>query len=260
MAKTVVEKVASPKPDVSIFKISGVLGYHENEVLAKFFAECSRKSIRKLILEFSNLSSLGGGCAKIIREAAVTGEVVICVVGASATVRNFLEKAGETPIRYVADLDAALAAIDTAPPSKGDTPAATSAKATGAAAGAQMPRGAGSRPLPAGDKPLPPGRPKQEVLEAAVALEDQDMAAGATEPAKAKPQATPAPPKGDTAPDRELERRLVQYRSLFSLNSDFNRIQEKGRLLDAFLLTTIAQAGTESAGVEGPEVGGMTWE
>lgn len=246
MAKTVVEKVASPKPDVSIFKISGVLGYHENEVLTKFFSECSRKNITKLILEFSDLGSLGGGCAKIIREAAVSGEVIVCLVGASTTVRNFLEKAGETPILYVTDLDAALAAIDATPVPKKSAPAASAN-----APGGETPQRAGARAAQPAGQPLPAGRKKPDVLEAAVALEDGDMAAGATQPAGGKTTPQKAPPKAprasDPEHDRELERRLVQYRSLFSLNSDFNRIQEKGRLLDAFLLTTIAQAGTESA-------------
>ncbi|MDH3216582.1 MAG: hypothetical protein OEN01_09855, partial [Candidatus Krumholzibacteria bacterium] len=61
MAKTLVEKVASPKPDITIFKITGVLGYHENEVLEKFFTECDKKNITKLIVDFSDLGSLGGG-------------------------------------------------------------------------------------------------------------------------------------------------------------------------------------------------------
>jgi hypothetical protein len=116
MAKTVVEKVNSPNSDVSIFKISGVLGYHENAVLTKFFCECVRKGMTRLIMDFSELGSLGGGCAKIIREAATAGEVVVCVVGASKTIRNFLEKAGETPIIYESDQDGALDKIGAAQP------------------------------------------------------------------------------------------------------------------------------------------------
>lgn len=69
---------------------------------------------------------------------------------------------------------------------------------------------------------------------------------------KSRPRSAPAEDpsaKGAGSPkrDRDLERKLVQYRSLFSLNSDFSRIHEKSRLLDAFLLTTIAQAGVECA-------------
>ncbi|UCH83511.1 MAG: HD domain-containing protein, partial [Candidatus Latescibacterota bacterium] len=46
---------------------------------------------------------------------------------------------------------------------------------------------------------------------------------------------------------KELKRSLVQYKWLFSLNADFSAIEDKGQLLDAFLLTTIAQVGVEAA-------------
>ena len=100
MAKTVVKKIDSPHPDVSIFKINGVLGYHENSFLEKFFGECSNGGIKKLIMDFSELSSLGGGCAKVIRGAANEGQVVVCIIGASAMVHSFLEKSGKTKIIY----------------------------------------------------------------------------------------------------------------------------------------------------------------
>ena len=92
MSKTFVEKVASPDPGVSIFKISGTLGYHENEVIEKFFRECEKKSITKLVMDFSNLSSLGGGVAKIIGQAAQQGVIVVCVTGASSRVKTVLGK------------------------------------------------------------------------------------------------------------------------------------------------------------------------
>jgi len=49
------------------------------------------------------------------------------------------------------------------------------------------------------------------------------------------------------ADSRELQKRIVQYNTLFSINSDFYRLRERKALLDAFLLTTIAQVGVESA-------------
>ena len=122
MAKTVVEKVTSPNPDVSIFKISGVLGYHENAVLTKFFGECVKKAMSRLIMDFSELGSLGGGCAKIIREAAATGEVVVCIVGASNTVHSFLEKTGKTHIIYESDQDSARVKIAAVQPKPAEAP------------------------------------------------------------------------------------------------------------------------------------------
>ena len=124
MAKTVVKKIDSPHPDVTIFKINGVLGYHENSVLEKFFGECSKRGIKKLIMDFSELSSLGGGCAKVIRGAANEGQVVVCIVGASAMVHSFLEKSGKTKIIYENDLDKALASVSSAAASE-TGPAAT---------------------------------------------------------------------------------------------------------------------------------------
>ena len=44
-----------------------------------------------------------------------------------------------------------------------------------------------------------------------------------------------------------LKKKLIQFRALFSLNSEFSKIGEKTKLLDAFLLSTIAQVGVESA-------------
>jgi hypothetical protein len=264
MAKTVVEKVASPNPDVSIFKVSGVLGYHENEVLAKFFGECEKKNLTKLIVDFTDLGSLGGGCAKIIREAAVGGRIVICVTGASKTVQTFLEGAGETPILYEPDVESGLAKIDRAQPQR--APSAQSHSDGPDKPGSEDSK---TRPSPKLDgldshraKPLPPGPSKplprtaekqQAVPQAAVALQEEEEPAAAPKkksrqaPAAAKPAAPKPAAAKDVAPTRDLERRLLQYRSLFSLNSDFSRIRERSRLLDAFLLTTIAQAGTESA-------------
>jgi HD-GYP domain-containing protein (c-di-GMP phosphodiesterase class II) len=56
-----------------------------------------------------------------------------------------------------------------------------------------------------------------------------------------------APLDGAPADARELQKRIVQYNTLFSINADFYRLRDRKALLDAFLLTTIAQVGVESA-------------
>jgi len=62
------------------------------------------------------------------------------------------------------------------------------------------------------------------------------------------PPAAPLPVDDGAAADpRELQKRIVQYNTLFSINADFYRLRERKALLDAFLLTTIAQVGVESA-------------
>jgi hypothetical protein len=62
---------------------------------------------------------------------------------------------------------------------------------------------------------------------------------------------------------KELKRTLVQYKWLFSLNADFNAIEDKDQLLDAFLLTTIAQVGVEAAAFleyTGDEFAAVCWK
>lgn len=222
MAKTLVEKVSSPEPDVSIFKISGVLGYHENGVLEKFFSECGKRNIHRLIIDFSHLTSLGGGCATIIRKAALDGEVTICIVGASATVRNFLENKGETPIAYLDDHEEAIKHVKSPQePARVGARAATEQKGsakTGETAGTNSKSAPKSRKVDPRHKPAASASPRK-----------------------------PAEKNADDSHDRDLEKKIVQYRALFSVNADFNRIHEKSRLLDAFLLTAIAQVGVEAA-------------
>jgi hypothetical protein len=271
MAKTVVEKVPSPNTDISIFKISGVLGYHENAVLTKFFGECTKKGMTRLIMDFSELGSLGGGCARIIREAAMTGEIVICVVGASTTVHNFLEKAGKTPIIYESDQGTALNKVAAAEPKPskapaGDAsggeaatvdPAATGAPKSGEPPGDEVANvdGATTEAEESKDedrdtepvrrqKPVKArGEPQAEGRESPPILDDD---AHEVAPHSTPTAAAGADGEGPT-PEDGLKRRLLRYRSLFSLTADFGRIREKSRLLDAFLLTTITQTGTDSA-------------
>ncbi|MCK4773692.1 MAG: HD domain-containing protein, partial [Candidatus Krumholzibacteria bacterium] len=105
-----------------------------------------------------------------------------------------------------------------------------------------------------GERPPPrPARTRKkqeqaEVLEAASALDADEEAEDAKQPASAAP-ATAKPGDGNAGPasDKKLKRRLLRYRSLFSLTADFGQIREKSRLLEAFLLTTISQTGSESA-------------
>jgi ABC-type hemin transport system ATPase subunit len=68
--KTRIEKLSSPDPGVTVFKITGTLGFHEKAVLERIFAECNRRGLARVLFEVSELESLGGGCARIIREEA----------------------------------------------------------------------------------------------------------------------------------------------------------------------------------------------
>jgi len=226
MAKTVVQKVESPDPDVTIFKISGTLGFHENKVLVKFFDECSSRGIHNLVIDFSDLGSLGGGCAKIFREAAERGRVRIAIAGASRTVLGFLQTGEPGPILFAPDVDQAIAAVRAGPaPKKQDIQ-----RESGSARGA------------------PISEPTVDRGYAADVLNDVDDLLGVAETACAVAEPRPAPkPAAASDETREVKRKLVRYRALFSLNKEFGRIEEKSRLLDAFLLSTIAQVGVESA-------------
>ncbi|MCZ6766871.1 MAG: HD domain-containing protein [bacterium] len=204
MPKTLVEKVSSPETDVTIFKISGTLGFHENEVLVKFFTECAKKGVSKLIFDFSALTSLGGGCAKILCSEASSGKLLLCIAGASSTVRNFLKGKGDGDISFCSDLAIAVERIE------------------------QAPEPAGGSAAKADNVP-----------------EKNDDASDKTDKANIA-KATEAK-TGKDEDDHALRQKLVQYRALLSLKSDLNRIRDKAYLLDAFLLTVIAQVGVETA-------------
>src|SRR5712675_883908 len=109
--KTRIEKLSSPDPGVTVFKITGTLGFHEKTVLERIFAECNRRGLARVLFEVSELESLGGGCARIIREEASRGRVAIGLVGATRTVLKFLKKEDAPRIVVADSLDDAIPAI-----------------------------------------------------------------------------------------------------------------------------------------------------
>ncbi|MBP2681761.1 MAG: putative hdig domain protein [Candidatus Krumholzibacteriota bacterium] len=267
MAKTVVQKVDSPDPDVTIFKISGTLGFHENKVLVKFFEECSSRKIRKLILDFSELSSLGGGCAKIIREASGKEAVEIRIAGASHAVQSFLQGKDGAAVRFASDVNDALADFldenrprpderDAAPLRDAGKPVVRESRANISSAVHAV----GSSPAGTSSGERREKSPSRAAVGYADdVLTEVDDLLGVREPAPSPARATPASASREraapesvstTAPSdevKELKRKIVHYRALFSLMRDFSRIEDKSKLLDAFLLTIIAQVGVESA-------------
>jgi hypothetical protein len=306
MPKTVIEKSQSPSPDVTVFSVSGTLGFHEKDTLAKLFEECKKRNLTRVVMDVSELTSLGGGCANIIRAVAASGELALGISGAKATVLKFLKDDGQIVISdTVEEVASKLTGVDVA--------------ASGAGA-----KGADASPIDDGQEPNQPADSKAKAFEQPPVtatsadgentiiilgldpVEDDQYAAGETdspspgesaagdavreaETPTSKAAATTPPPKpkkaGDTsksktpqAPDdastrdhlatpkkptggaantggdggesvdpRELQKRIVQYNTVFSLNSDFYRIHDRTSLLELFLLTTIAQVGVESA-------------
>ena len=280
--KTRIEKLSSPDSGVTVFKITGTLGFHEKAVLERIFAECNRRGLARVLFEVSELESLGGGCARIIRDEASRGRIAIGLVGAARTVLKFLKKE-DAPRIVVADtLADAIPAVNAkvlafkatiAPELEGDEALLSSdalddilklgdgpADEEDASASesddddeprVEKPQARkdekreDTRPEPRPEaRPASHAGPSSRVQEA--------MRASAPSPsAKPAPRPEPAPtgPAVDStvADPRELQKRIVQYNTLFSINADFCRLRERKALLDAFLLTTIAQVGVESA-------------
>jgi hypothetical protein len=177
--------------------------------------------------------------------------VAICVAGASNTVRSFLEKHGGGYVLFESDSDAALdtlekvtealadGAVESATESDTDRPdeAAETPVATSAEGEASSAADAKSAPEQVGDDA--PAKMDADT--------DLDEKLHEISPLPDLSATNVAAHDGAPGLNGELRKKLVQYRSLLSLNSDFSRINDKSRLLDAFLLTTIAQVGVESA-------------
>lgn len=286
MPKTVIEKSQSPSPDVTVFSVSGTLGFHEKETLAKLFEECKRRNLNRVVLDVAGLTSLGGGCAKIIRAASTSGDVAIGVVGAKATVLKFLKDEGRIIVAdTVEDAATSLGGVELAP---SDEPAQTAPVETETETVAEPPPRAitadgedsiiilGLDPIEDAEdetdasspKPAKSVKPAAEPdaggapPKAATQKRDKPTKESKSKETAAQRETTASPPKSDKTagpPDagvadtatgansRELQKRIVQYNTLFSLNSDLYRIQDRNSLLELFLLTTIAQVGVESA-------------
>jgi hypothetical protein len=251
MPKTVIEKSPSPSPNVTVFSVSGTLGFHEKDTLEKLFDECRKRSITHIVLDVSRLSSLGGGCAKIIQSVAGSGDIALGITGAKTTVLKFLKDADRLVVAdSVEDAVSNLLQVEVAP--AGGRPAPSASAPMDAVAEVASKEGVivlGLEPIEESGgaaeesfdrTPDPPAPGKRKAGQPGAASREPGPA-----PDRAAPPAGSAPVEGPN--QRELQKRIVQYNTLFSLNSEFYRIQDRKNLLELFLLTTIAQVGVESA-------------
>lgn len=247
MPKTVIEKSKASSSDVTVFSISGTLGFHEKNTLAKLFGECKKRDLKRVVLDVSGLTSLGGGCATIIHSQASEG-FLVGVAGAKTTVVKFLNRGGEHPnVLCYDNVDDAVA--DLAGRSAEDAP-------VGANSGAEdaEPDGAVGA-IDAADAIPTDGSESMHVDTVPAKAAAGERSETSVDPPGNSPKKESSPGKEDPVTDRgdadeqtrELQKRVVQLSTLFTINADFHRIHDKAGLLDVFLLTTIAQVGVENA-------------
>jgi len=268
MPKTVIEKSPSSSPDVTVFSVSGTLGFHEKDTLEKLFEECIKRNLIRVVFDVTRLTSLGGGCAKIIRAAAASGEIGLGIAGAKPTVLKFLKDEGQLVIaNSVEEAVSAMSGVEVAPKAAAAPPDSQPAPPEPqpvpvAAAGAQGETGGdegiiilGLDPIeeqpadtPAPEQPSPPAGGTDGGVKAAKSPKAPPKAVTPGEATAEIPAApTGLQEDGEVINPKTLQKRIIQYNTLFSLNSEFYRIQDRKNLLDLFLLTTIAQVGVESA-------------
>jgi HD-GYP domain-containing protein (c-di-GMP phosphodiesterase class II) len=256
MPKTVIENVASPHSGVKVFKIGGTLGFHEKNTLAKLLQECEKRGIAKLVIDFSELKSLGGGCARILLDKANAGEISIGVAGASETTLQFFQKKGETcQIHFASTIEEAISTINN--DASGENVQQVDQDAISREEPAET-RDAEKEPA---DDPVQPsddaadlpkviclGHDMDDRPDCATNMPDAPVADEKETPQQDDPgdefQGDAARAKKSPAGNR-LTKKLFHYDALLSISSEFNRISDLTRLLDNFLLTTMAQVGVE---------------
>jgi len=265
MTKTIIEKVATSYSEVAVFKVEGTLGYHENKTLEKFFAECDKRNIHDIVLDFSSLASLGGGCARIIIEHAEKGGFKLAVAGASKTALKFLRSgAGSGSILFASSAEEAAEMLKSAP-SREDSPAeqephpaSESPKGTGEHSSVDE-REEHADSTATGDRAdeneagaqetAEPGKIPDVIILGPAPEDETGGREGAAPEARGDENQTKEPSRARQSGDvlRDLKKKVIQYNSLLTISSDFNKIENRAQLVDAFLLTTIAQIGIEGA-------------
>ncbi len=255
--KTTIEKLSSSSPDVTVFKITGTLGFHEKNVLERLFTECARRGLARVLFEVSELESLGGGCARIIRETALQGRVAIGLVGARRTVLKFLKNEDAPRIVVTDTMEEAIPLIQAktlAFPATATSEVESDDALLSKESLDEILRlgdvSADEEDLADGDDDEPRAKPSKKASAKETSAPREAPKASARADAKPAASSAKQSPR-DEAPNpddsKQLQKRIVQYNTLFSINSDFYRFQDRKNLLDAFLLTTIAQVGVESA-------------
>jgi HD-GYP domain-containing protein (c-di-GMP phosphodiesterase class II)/anti-anti-sigma regulatory factor len=345
MARTRLERVDLADPGVAAFRISGKLGFHENKKIQNLIEECLKRDFERVVFDFSELSSLGGGVARILREFAgefeakggsvafvVTSDVVLQFLQDDAMqleIRETMEEAisGSRPVKTKAKKassdkkkedraeEGAKEEISrsgeeekkdhTAKSHEGDNKAPVREKDDSGVilmsydGGGEQ--GGSDEDVPATEEPATPGEAEpggagnesqyrsgdtegtgepRKNEEPAPDEENPEIPGGEVESAGASSKSDsilseifdgekkegrlpdwidrPTSPfnesknfPSDTGSkeelNKQLKRKVLELKTLFSISTDFNSIRERKKLIDIFLLTSIAQGGVEAA-------------
>ena len=283
MVKTKFERIEVGSPGAAAFRIEGKLGFHENAKIQRLVGECLKRDMRTVIFDFSELVSLGGGVAKILRDfvdaiAAKGGSVRFVVTNDIIT--QFLQD-GERSVFIYRSLGEAISS-SVAPAADPSSAAPANTAAPDAAEALTSPFASATPPAPSADAsagvnpnviimscdsvdasqgnspdPVQAAADDPSMEDDAEEIIDEIFNGPAAESlpdwnsAPAEKQGETAPPKKEDAAivdlNRQLRRRILELKTLFSISADFNAIRDRRKLLDIFLLTSIAQGGVESA-------------
>lgn len=332
MPKTRFERMETGRPETAGFRISGKLGFHENVKIEHLVDECLKRSFSEVLFDFTDLSSLGGGVAKILRQfikdLGVKGGSVKFVIK-NSVILDFLQDdnvellvfesvedawgadagsvSGETyvdPALFSGDIgggfdesrdrdewDGTGIEEDSIILAKADElfdkPGGSELDEDIEASGPQDVEEAGIEHAAAFEEPSPDrqvddsdvilmsydGFDRLEKESEGEASSESDTAvkgAGSengiiseifeeesAEEIQASPKVARVPERKPSTEDklpedldqlnRKLKRRILELKTLFLISADFNAIKDKKKLLDIFLLTSIAQGGVESA-------------
>ena len=321
MARTKLERVeVGVPPGVAAFRVSGKLGFHENKKIQNLVDECLKRDFKRVVFDFSELSSLGGGVAKILREFVnvfkekggmvgfvITKDVILRFLQDDNTeiecyksYEDALSGKGGTiaesePAKAEEADDSAADELEVETFDSGDVPAEkveTKKEAEADQSGVilmsydgeeQTGDDTGSREDESGDGAKSDNasdeKTDQPWEESGESAGDSPEAAAADVPpasdrsneilseifeGKTSEQTFPEwidkptspfsetlkvenTPEGTKELNKQLRRKVLELKTLFSISTDFNSIRERKKLIDIFLLTSIAQGGVESA-------------
>jgi HD-GYP domain-containing protein (c-di-GMP phosphodiesterase class II)/anti-anti-sigma regulatory factor len=283
MVKTKFERIEVGSPGVAAFRIEGKLGFHENAKIQRLVEECLKRDMRTVIFDFSELASLGGGVAKILRDfvdaiAAKGGSVRFVVTNDIIT--QFLQDGERSVFIYRSLIEAlsssgasaadpsSAAPANVAAPNAAEALVSPAAPAAAAVPTADVSGAADSNVIimsydsadeAQGNSPAPrPAAPEVPSDDADTEEIIDEIFNGPAAEGLPDWNSKPVEKAGETAPhkkedvaivdlNRQLRRRILELKTLFSISADFNAIRDRKKLLDIFLLTSIAQGGVESA-------------